>query len=162
MEVAMVVVCGEVFGWAGSFLTKMSSIRLEWGIKWNYGKIGGVEIFLSICLIFSCTILLQTERLPYSLLWYVMGQGIGEFGMFASIEVLMIGRQMWWTSSYVSWHPIYLQGLRVIVWNGSWQKKGILLSVHFTISYMVLLLLFFLGKAFGRLRHPDVSLSFCG
>ena len=31
--VAMVVVCGEVFGWAGSFLTKMSSIRLEWGIK---------------------------------------------------------------------------------------------------------------------------------
>ena len=32
----------------------------------------------------------------------------------------------------------------------------------FTISYMVLLLLFFLGKAFGRLRHPDVSLSLCG
>ena len=32
----------------------------------------------------------------------------------------------------------------------------------FTISYMVLLLLFFLGKAFGRLRHLDVSLSFCG
>jgi len=31
--VAMVVVCGEVFGWAGKFLTKMSSIRLEWGIE---------------------------------------------------------------------------------------------------------------------------------
>ena len=41
-------------------------------------------------------------------------------------------------------------------------KKEILLSVHFTISYMFLLLLFFLGKTFGRLRHPDVSLSFCG
>ena len=27
--VAMVVVCGEVFGWAGKFLTKMSSIWLE-------------------------------------------------------------------------------------------------------------------------------------
>ena len=42
------------------------------------------------------------------------------------------------------------------------KKKGILLSVHFTISYMILLLLFFLGKAFGRLRHLDVSLSFRG
>ena len=42
------------------------------------------------------------------------------------------------------------------------KKNEILLSVHFTISYMVLLLLFFLGKAFGRLRHPDVSLSFYG
>ena len=30
---AMAVVCGEVFGWAGRFLTKMSSIRLEWGIE---------------------------------------------------------------------------------------------------------------------------------
>ena len=30
------------------------------------------------------------------------GAGIGEFRMFASIEVLMIGRQMWWMSSYVS------------------------------------------------------------
>ena len=82
--------------------------------------------------------------------------------MFASIEVLMIGRQIWWMSSYVSWHPIYLQGLRVIVWNGSWQKMGILLYVHFTISYMVLLLLFFLGKTFGRLRHPNLSLSLRG
>ena len=27
---------------------------------------------------------------------------------------------------------------------------------------MFLLLSLFLGKAFGRLRHPDVSLSFCG
>ena len=26
---AMAVVCGEVFGWVGRFLTKMSSIRLE-------------------------------------------------------------------------------------------------------------------------------------
>ena len=41
-------------------------------------------------------------------------------------------------------------------------KKEILLSVHFTISYMFLLLLFFLGKTFGRLRRPDMSLSFCG
>ena len=31
--VAMAVVCGEVFGWAGRFLTKMSNIRLEWGIE---------------------------------------------------------------------------------------------------------------------------------
>ena len=31
--VARAVVCGEVFGWAGRFLTKMSSIRLEWGIE---------------------------------------------------------------------------------------------------------------------------------
>ena len=74
----------------------------------------------------------------------------------------MIERQKWWTSSYDSWHPIYLQGLMVIVWNGSWQKTGILLSVHIIIRYMVLLLLFFHGKAFGRLRHPDVSLSLFG
>ena len=31
--VTMVVVCGVVFGWAGRFLTKMSSIRLELGIE---------------------------------------------------------------------------------------------------------------------------------
>ena len=31
--VAMVVVCEEVFKWARKFLTKMSSIRLEWGIE---------------------------------------------------------------------------------------------------------------------------------
>ena len=31
--VVMVVVYGEVSGWAGEFLTKMSSIRLGWGIK---------------------------------------------------------------------------------------------------------------------------------
>ena len=31
--VARAVVCGEVFGWAGRFLTKISSIRLEWGIE---------------------------------------------------------------------------------------------------------------------------------
>ena len=43
------------------------------------------------------------------------GAGDRRIWMFASIEVLMIGRQMWWTSSYVSWHPICLQGLRVIV-----------------------------------------------
>ena len=30
--VIMVVACGEVFGWVGEFLTKMSSIRLGWGI----------------------------------------------------------------------------------------------------------------------------------
>ena len=31
--VAMVVVYGEVSRWAGEFLTKRSSIRLEWGIE---------------------------------------------------------------------------------------------------------------------------------
>ena len=31
--VIMVVVCGEVSGWVGEFLTKRSSIRLEWGIE---------------------------------------------------------------------------------------------------------------------------------
>ena len=31
--VLMVVVCGEVLGKAGIFSTKMSSIRLEWGIE---------------------------------------------------------------------------------------------------------------------------------
>ena len=30
---AMVVVCGEVSKWAREFLTKMSSIRLEWEIE---------------------------------------------------------------------------------------------------------------------------------
>ena len=39
---------------------------------------------------------------------------------------------------------------------------GILISIHFIISYMVLLPLFFHGKVFGRLRHPDVSLSLFG
>ena len=37
---------------------------------------------------------------------------MGELGMFGSIEVLMIGRQMWWLISFNSWQPIYLQGLR--------------------------------------------------
>ena len=32
-EGTMAVVCGEVFGWAERFLTKMSNIRLEWGIE---------------------------------------------------------------------------------------------------------------------------------
>ena len=32
-RVVMVVVYGEVSGWAGEFFTKMSSIRLGWGIK---------------------------------------------------------------------------------------------------------------------------------
>ena len=58
------MVCGEVSKWVGKFLTKMSSIRLGWGIEWIYGQIGGVEIFLSIWLLQSCTILLQTERHP--------------------------------------------------------------------------------------------------
>ena len=31
-RVIMVVACGEVSGWVGEFLTKMSSIRLRWGI----------------------------------------------------------------------------------------------------------------------------------
>ena len=31
--VIMVVVCGEVSGWVGEFLTKMSIIRLGWGIE---------------------------------------------------------------------------------------------------------------------------------
>ena len=30
--VVMGVVCGEVSGWVGKFLTNMSSIRLGWGI----------------------------------------------------------------------------------------------------------------------------------
>ena len=38
----------------------------------------------------------------------------------------------------------------------------ILLSVHIIISYMAFLLLFFHGKVFGRLRHPNVSLSLFG
>ena len=36
------------------------------------------------------------------------GAGIGELGMFISFGVLMIGRQMWWMISFVSWLPIYL------------------------------------------------------
>ena len=31
--VVMGVVCGEVSGWVGKFLTNMSSIRLGWGIE---------------------------------------------------------------------------------------------------------------------------------
>ena len=31
--VFMGVVCGEVSGWVGKFLTNMSSIRLGWGIE---------------------------------------------------------------------------------------------------------------------------------
>ena len=36
------------------------------------------------------------------------------------------------------------------------------MSVRFIISYMILLPLFFHGKVFGKLSHPDVSLSFFG
>ena len=36
------------------------------------------------------------------------------------------------------------------------------MSVRFIISYTVLLLLFFHEKVFGKLSHPDVSLSFFG
>ena len=43
-----------------------------------------------------------------------------------------------------------------------WQKTGILLSAHIIISFMTLLLLFFHGKVFGRLRHPSMSLSLFG
>ena len=31
--VVMGVVCGEVSGWVGKFLTNMSSIKLGWGIE---------------------------------------------------------------------------------------------------------------------------------
>ena len=58
----------------------------------------------------------------------------------------MIGRQMWWMISFNSWHPIYLQWLMVIIWDGSWQRTGILLSARIIISYTVLLPLFFHGK----------------
>ena len=64
--------------------------------------------------------------------------------------------------SFDSWHPIYLLWLMVIVWDGSWQRTGILLFAHIIISYMVLLPVFFLKKVFGRLRHPGVSLSLFG
>ena len=69
---------------------------------------------------------------------------------------------MWWMISFDSWHPIYLQWLMVIVWDGSWRRTGILISVCFIISYMVLPSLFFHGKVFRRLRHPGVSLSLFG
>ena len=39
---------------------------------------------------------------------------MGELRMFVSIEVLMIGRQMWWLISFDSWQPIDLQGLMMI------------------------------------------------
>ena len=39
---------------------------------------------------------------------------------------------------------------------------GILISVHFIISYMVLLPFYFHGKVFGRLRHLNMSLSLFG
>ena len=74
----------------------------------------------------------------------------------------MIGRQMWWMISFVSWLPIYFPWLMVIVWNGGWQIMGILLSALFTISYMDLLPLLFHGKVFRRLSHPGVSLSSFG
>ena len=50
----------------------------------------------------------------------------------------------------------------VIIWVGSWRRMGILISVHFIISCVVLLLLFFPRKVFGRLRHLVVSLSLFG
>ena len=39
---------------------------------------------------------------------------------------------------------------------------GILISTRFIISCVVLLLLFFPRKVFGRLKHPGVSLSLFG
>ena len=71
---------------------------------------------------------------------------------------------MWWKSSYVSCLlasnlPLGTDGDR-LTWKLT--KTGILLSIHIIISYLVLLLLFFLKKAFGRLRHPVVSLSLFG
>ena len=39
---------------------------------------------------------------------------------------------------------------------------GILIFVCLIISYVVRLPLFFLGKVFGRLRHPTMSLSLYG
>ena len=52
-------------------------------------------------------------------LWYAKEQGIGEIEMFVLFEVPMIGRRMWWMISFDSWHPIYLEGWMVIVWDGS-------------------------------------------
>ena len=79
--------------------------------------------------------------------------------MFVSFRALMIGRQMWWMISFNSWHPFYLPWLMVIIWDGTCKKKGISLSAHIIISYMALLSLLFLGKVFGRLRHPGVCHS---
>ena len=31
------VVFGKVSGWVGKFLAKTSSLRLGWGIEWNFG-----------------------------------------------------------------------------------------------------------------------------
>ena len=36
------------------------------------------------------------------------GAGDRDLGMFVSFRVLMIGRQMWWLISFISWLPIYL------------------------------------------------------
>ena len=69
---------------------------------------------------------------------------------------------MWWMISFVSWLPIYLLWLMMIVWDGSWQKMETSLSAHIIISYMTLLPLLFLGKIFGKLRHLGVSLSLFG
>jgi len=44
-----------------------------------------------------------------------LGVGVGEVGMFVLFGFLMIGRWRWWMISFVSWLPIYLQWMRVIV-----------------------------------------------
>ena len=74
----------------------------------------------------------------------------------------MIGKWVGWMNFSVRWTQIYLLLRMEIVCHGSWQRKGILISNHFTISWEVHCPLFFLGKAFGRLRFLGVFPSLCG
>ena len=57
---------------------------------------------------------------------------------------------------------IYLPLRMEIVCDESWQRMGILISIHFTISWEALCPLFFLRKVFGRLRLLSVFPSLCG
>ena len=157
-------------GWGNIYLPFGIKFRCVWCGVFGGNTIGGhlkiwidwmTNCLLSFLVPFLIGLGLGDSRLVNHF-WYVKERGIGEHEMFISFGILMIGRQMWWMIYFNSWHPIYLQWLMVIVWDGSWQRTGILLSTRIILSYMVLLLLFIHGKVFGRLRHPNVSLSLFG
>ena len=74
----------------------------------------------------------------------------------------MIEKWVVWMNFFVLWVQIYLPLRMEIVCDGSWQRMGFLIFVHFTISWEALCPLFFLGKVFGRLRLLGVFPSLCG
>ena len=152
----------EIFVWAGRTLAKILSLLLGWGIEWDFGRMGGMEINISKLLSWGCMALLLTRRPLLKLLCQGKGWRIEEFEMFVLFGNLMIGRWRKGCIFFVSWEPIPLQWMLEIGWDGSWSLMGFLTSGRIITSCGIPLQLSFFGKVYGELRSLDVFLSSSG